>query len=127
MPIDLNRYPPNWKKEIVPRILTRANNCCEKCGLKNYQTVYSIKLWVKENGHYKYKTLWFSSENDAKREDYYENLKPVKVVLTISHLDHDETNWEVQDDRLQSNCQLCHLRYDAKEKFRRVNFKSKPP
>ena len=124
MPIDYKKYPPNWKKEIVPRILERANNRCEKCGLENKQTVYAIKLWVRgEGGKYQFKTLWFSSENDAKREDLHGNIKPVKVVLTISHLDHDETNHEVSDDRLEANCQLCHLRYDASEKFRRVNGK----
>lgn len=45
--------------------------------------------------------------------------KMVKVVLTIAHLDHDETNHEVKDERLMAMCQLCHLRYDAKEKYRR--------
>ena len=47
------------------------------------------------------------------------NPKQVKVVLTIAHLDHDETNWDVKDERLKASCQICHLRYDAKEKYRR--------
>lgn len=33
---DPKRYPPNWYSEIRPRILTRANNKCEFCGVKNY-------------------------------------------------------------------------------------------
>lgn len=124
MPIDYKKYPPNWKNEIVPRILERANHKCEKCGLANKQAVYAIKLWVRgEGGRYQFKTLWFSSEQDARREDQHSNLKPVKVILTIAHLDHDETNHAVADDRLAALCQLCHLRYDAKEKFRRLNFK----
>ena len=123
MPIDYKKYPPNWKKQIVPRILKRANNCCEKCGLENKQIVYAIKLWIRGDGKYQFKTIWFSSENDAKREDLHNTIKPVKVVLTISHLDHDEDNWNVSDDRLEANCQLCHLRYDAKEKFKRRNNK----
>ena len=36
MPCDYNKYPPNWKTETRPRILKRANNCCEFCGVKNY-------------------------------------------------------------------------------------------
>jgi nitrate reductase cytochrome c-type subunit len=36
MPINYNKYPPNWKTEIRPRILSRANNKCEFCGVKNY-------------------------------------------------------------------------------------------
>ena len=120
MPIDYSKYPPNWRSEIRPRILKRAGNKCEVCELKNHSIVYAIKLWVKEISRYKFRTLWFSSEQDAKREDNYNNIKPVKVVLTIAHLDHDETNHEVTDDRLMAMCQLCHLRYDAVEKYRRV-------
>lgn len=123
MPIDYNNYPKNWKSEIRPRILARANNQCEICGLKDKSTVYAIKLWVKDISKYKLRTLWFQNENDARREDDYNNIKPVKVVLTIAHLDHDETNHDVTDERLMALCQLCHLRYDAAEKYRRSLFK----
>lgn len=33
----------------------------------------------------------------------------VKIVLTVAHLDHDETNWDVKIDRLKALCQLCPL------------------
>ncbi len=94
MPCDYSKYPPNWKSEIRPRILKRANNCCEECGVANYSIV----------------------------ERTYPNgfKKNVKIILTIAHLDHDEENWNVKDDRLKALCQLHHLRYDAKEKYRRV-------
>jgi len=46
-------------------------------------------------------------------------IKPVKVILTVAHLDHDETNEYIKDDRLKALCQICHLRYDAKEKYER--------
>lgn len=36
MPIDYKRYPPNWKTDIRPAILDRANNCCEHCRVENY-------------------------------------------------------------------------------------------
>ena len=36
MPCDYSKYPPNWHSEIRPRILKRANNCCEECGVENY-------------------------------------------------------------------------------------------
>lgn len=36
MPIDYRKYPANWLSEIRPRILARANNCCEQCGIANY-------------------------------------------------------------------------------------------
>lgn len=127
MPIDYKKYPPNWLNEIRPRIMNRANNCCENCTLQHNQTVYSIKLCVKDvSGRYKQKILWFRSEHDAIREaSDYLPPKKVKVVLTIAHLDHDETNHDVKDERLKALCQICHLRYDAIEKYRRVENKFK--
>ena len=110
MPIDYKKYPENWLIEIRPRILLRANNRCECCGLRNYDHVFSFKI----DG----KTVW----RDVVRKDGYDEkhgIKTVKVVLTIAHLDHDEANMEVTDDRLKAMCQLCHLRYDAEEKKRR--------
>lgn len=35
-PENKNRYPTNWA-EIRTRILKRANNQCEECGVKNYE------------------------------------------------------------------------------------------
>ncbi len=46
------------------------------------------------------------------------NIKTSKLFL-LWHLDHDEENHDVQLDRLKALCQLCHLRYDAREKYRR--------
>jgi hypothetical protein len=117
MPIDYKRYPPNWKSEIVPSVLERAGNCCENCGRQNYSSVYSAKV----NG----KSVWVNTIQEVfdlqiptvLAELYIQ--KQVKVVLTVAHLDHDETNWDVSIDRLRAWCQLCHLRYDAKEKYKR--------
>lgn len=119
MPIDYKKYPPNWLKEIRPRIMARANDKCEVCGLEHKQVVYSIKLKINDNGNYKLKTIWFRVKEDAEREDLLNNLKEVKVILTIAHLDHDELNHDIKDERLMAMCQICHLRYDAKEKYRR--------
>jgi len=113
MPIDYSKYPPNWKTEIRPRILNRANNCCEECSLENGVTALSYK----ENGITQWVNIAF--------EDLIEHpYKEVKVVLTIAHLDHDETNHNVTDERLKAMCQLCHLRYDAKEKVIRKQNRS---
>jgi hypothetical protein len=121
MPIDYKKYPPNWKSEIVPKIIQRSNNKCEICGVKNGAELTSIKMWIKDGSRYKYKTLWLSNKQDVIRlSNYFWESKKVKVVLTIAHLDHDETNWDVTDDRLKAMCQMCHLNYDAKEKYRRA-------
>jgi hypothetical protein len=111
MPIDYKKYPPNWKTEIVPAVLARANNCCENCGLKNKEKAFSLSI----DGE----TEWVSADLIMIPEG-----KPVKVVLTVAHLDHDEHNHDVKLDRLKALCQLCHLRYDAAEKKRRKLNKS---
>jgi len=123
MPIDYKRYPPDWK-EIRERILIRAKNRCEICGLKNKSTVWSVIYYIRHSGVYSYRTIWFSKKSDAKRECLENEIKARKVILTISHLDHDETNHDVKDDRLKALCQVCHLRYDAVEKNRRIMEKS---
>jgi len=125
MPIDYSKYPPNWLSEIRPRIMARANNKCEKCGLGHLSKVFSVQFQIKDdNGRYKRRCIWFRSLEDAEREnDHFLPPKPVKVVLTIAHLDHDETNHEVTDERLLALCQICHLRLDALEKYRRYTEK----
>lgn len=120
MPIDYKRYPPNWKSEIVPAVLARAENKCENCGVCNKQKMWSVPFKVSEAGRYKQRRIWFSSYNDAIREASTQALiDQVTVVLTVAHLDHDEENHAVTLDRLKALCQPCHLRYDAKEKYRR--------
>ena len=131
MPIDYKRYPANWK-ETRERILRRATHptlsvpACEKCGALDGQFLYSVTADLKRNGKYVKRKIWFSVVSDAMRfagvDEYYGNehiVKKVRVVLTIAHLDHDEENHDVTDDRLMAMCQYCHLVYDAPEKYRR--------
>jgi len=119
MPIDYSKYPPNWLTEIRPRIMKRADNKCEVCGLEHGQNVWSIKMWVKNKGRYSIRSIWFRNKQDAERETINGIVKQIKVVVTIAHLDHDEQNHDVSDERLKAMCQICHLRYDAKEKYKR--------
>lgn len=125
MPIDYSKYPPNWKTEIVPRILKRANNKCEQCGLENHSYVWSVKRHGKSSWH-KDKTYaeCLPATIEMHNGRLIDNPKKVKVVLTVAHLNHDETNHNVKDEDLKALCQLCHLRYDAKEKYKRAISKS---
>src|SRR5690606_29576871 len=130
MPIDYSKYPPNWKSEIRPRIMKRANNTCEcdGCDFKHLEEVWSVKKNGRVTGWYRSfdeadsmpKTIESRKNPKTRRNETIPNPKKVKVILTIAHLDHDETNHNVSDDRLMAMCQLCHLRYDAKEKYRRA-------
>jgi hypothetical protein len=106
MPIDYKEYPANWKTEIRPAVLARANNCCEDCGAPNHAIIHRPKKgkpdWV----------LWPEGmESEAWTVD---GLKSTRIVLTIAHMDHDKSNEEVKLERLKALCQRCHLLYDIK-------------
>ena len=122
MPIDYKKYPSNWKTEIVPAVLDRAGNKCEVCGLSNGQAVWSVKLYVRYRGRYSYRSIWMQKKSDVDRVAHLagRRVKKITVVLTVAHLDHDETNHSVELSRLLAMCQYCHLNYDAKEKMRRI-------
>ena len=86
MPINYKEYPPDWK-ETRKRILSRAGDCCEQCGVKNHS--YVVR-GINKHG--------------AKMI--------TRIVLTIAHLDHDHENHGVTYDRLKALCQKCHLQLD---------------
>lgn len=117
MPCDYSKYPPNWKTEIVPRVLDRAGDRCEACDIPGNASVYSVPLKIESTMF----RVWVHELSDVNRLKKYTVgvVKFVKVVLTVAHLDHDETNHDVTDDRLMAMCQYCHLNYDAEEKARR--------
>jgi len=125
MPIDYNKYPDNWKTEIRPRILERADNKCEFCGVENYKVIFRCYDAFDETK----KELYQDSDGnlyDAADSKLIDNnsfnwdLLPlgkdtaIKVILTVAHLDHDLSHNE--DKNLKALCQRCHLRYDAKHK-----------
>jgi len=121
-PCDYQKYPSNWKSEIVPRILTRANNRCEICGIENRSEVHSCKIRIATGkGKAGYYQIWFTEKSDTIRIKHLTRwmIKKIRVILTVAHLDHDEQNQAVSDDRLMAMCQKCHLAYDADEKKRR--------
>jgi len=104
MPIDYKKYPVNWKTEIRPAILKRANDCCEFCGLENYSIGY-------RNENNIWSEIEKSFAGDMIAEDAREmGYKVIKIVLTIAHLDHDITNNDYNN--LKALCQKCHLNYD---------------
>lgn len=45
-----------------------------------------------------------------------------RIVLTTAHLDHDEDNWDVSDDRLATMCPGCHLAYDRHDNLYRQRY-----
>ncbi len=111
--------------------MKRANDRCEVegCGLGHKGFAYSIKIGNKREWFFDpFKALrkLFKNNKLSSIDQLSKNIKRVKVIITIAHLDHDEGNHDVKDDRLMAMCQLHHLRYDAKEKQKRkLNLKVK--
>lgn len=114
MTFDPAKYPPNWRSEIRPRILARAGELrnddgmiivdakCEWCHVTNGHIGHRDKLgtWLGECG------VCLSGAG-------CDEPRPVKIVLTIAHIDQDTTNND--DSNLAALCQRCHLRHDAKQ------------
>lgn len=110
-PENRKRYPENWK-QIRARILKRARNCCEQCRVPNGVTI--------NRGIGRDKGTYQMPDGSIRHEDNgglvclrpfdYAGL-PVKIVLTIAHLDHTPEN--CKPSNLRALCQLHHLRYDA--------------
>lgn len=109
MPCDYSKYPANWFTEIRPRILARADNRCERCGLENHAYV------VRGEGA----SILFSSKEKCDvllALTIANGLKCTKIVLTIAHVGetkHDKM--DCRDEVLLALCQRCHLLEDMDE------------
>lgn len=100
-PENRDRYPADWPV-IRAAILERAKNHCEWCGVRNHAFGYR-----RTNGD-------FIECEDAHEAQWMEDAglgHPVRVVLTIAHLDHVPEHCEPEN--LRAWCQRCHLAYDA--------------
>lgn len=100
MPVDMRRYPPDWKR-ISAYIRDRSGGHCEcqgECGL------HRGRRCQERNGQ---PAQWARG----------------KVVLTVAHLGvakadgpgdpHDKM--DCREENLKAMCQRCHLRYDHHE------------
>ncbi len=103
------RYPKDWK-DVRHRILQRANWRCEhpNCRARHGVTGY----WRKGLFHRLPDVLWDAgyTAGDVVACDDGLQLKLIKIVLTIAHLDHTPEN--CADDNLRAWCQKHHLAYD---------------
>lgn len=111
-PENRKRYPVNWK-EISLKIRERAGDRCEFCRAPNREII----IRGEEDGC---KGYYMVANGDVYDENTGEYLgiargseftgRPVLIVLTVAHLDHQPEN--NNDDNLKALCQQCHLRYD---------------
>ena len=140
--MDYAAYPKNWK-ERVARILSRAKHRCEHCRLANYAVGYRTpsgefvplagNLMCDAAGEgYDYpinrRLTWKKAQafveqyNDCsigKRKCDCNGNRWFAIMLTVAHLDHDEENHDVADERLAALCQKCHFAHDRADNARR--------
>lgn len=120
MPIDYSKYPANWKTEIRPAILERADNRCEICNAVNGKAIFrgiyngeEVYQYFDGNIHCALTGNYITTDTGGVEPLHGdETQQAIKVVLTISHLDHDITNNDYSN--LKALCQKCHLKHDAK-------------
>lgn len=121
MPIRPERrhlYPANWKTEIVPMVRERSGDCCEVCGVKNDSRIvrsFSRQDWAYLQGDkLPFPTQCFDDVSGAETITdvrFTVWLKPVRIILTVAHLNHDET--DNRPENLAHLCQLHHNRHDS--------------
>lgn len=95
-------YPKNWK-EIRQKILERANNKCEFCGVENHCWGYR-----NQNGDF------VISKGMQQEADELDGEKLFRIVLTVAHLDHNPQNNDPSN--LRALCQKCHNNYDKEHR-----------
>lgn len=126
MPCNYSLYPKDWKTVRVPRILARAGNKCERCGLEN--GLVGTRFASGEFVPY-HETRFGSEAAGLCAQEWAQRLSPrdlkaaglTKIVLTVAHLDRagapgtpeGDGPLDCPDDRLQALCQRCHLLLDA--------------
>jgi 5-methylcytosine-specific restriction endonuclease McrA len=125
MPCDYSKYPEDWQ-EIRKRTLDFARNHCEECHVKNGAVIVRSEdgtCWYDPDTDYYYR--YPSGERIEGRFEADLREKSIKIVLTISHTDHDTTNNDPAN--LRALCQQCHNRHDVeyRKANRAVTLKSK--
>ncbi|MCK9236092.1 MAG: hypothetical protein M0P09_07245 [Acholeplasmataceae bacterium] len=88
--------------------MERAKNCCEFCGVKNYDTGFRDKSGVFYNDSFIIQQLELHGIDMF--DEILSTSKHIRIVLTIAHLDHDINNNDPSN--LKALCQKCHLNYD---------------
>lgn len=110
-------YGREWRLVVRPRILARAENRCEQCGVPNHTEVTRVLgFWLEEGASWALGT--FRRWKTPKGADWYEGhgdplgrRRRVRIVLTVAHLNHK--SGDDRDENLRAWCQWCHLHHDV--------------
>lgn len=98
MPIDLSKYPKDWKviaKRIKDKALWRCQQCGKPCRIPG-ETWEGFRVRLALVGNEK----WLKEFDE----------KHGRFTLTTAHLNHNPQ--DCRDSNLRAMCSVCHLRYD---------------
>jgi hypothetical protein len=120
-PENKDRYPADWP-EISKAVRDRAGNICEACGCPNHAMIRrgvtqdGIPVWrMASDSVYEAGRSAIDGRYAPNSEpDLVAYKPPVKVILTVAHLDHQPENCDPAN--LKAWCQRCHIVYDAPRK-----------
>lgn len=108
MPCNYKHYPENWK-QIRQQVLDEQGHRCAFCHVANYEHIIRGKwngqpCWLTDEGQ-----VYSWPEGKYLGETYLgwieDGDREIRVVLTVAHLDHDNTNTDRQN--LAGLCQKC--------------------
>lgn len=118
-------YGREWRKEVRPRILARAGNKCERCGVPNNTVVLRAFEWwtpatleatvFKHGGRFHGKEItelpWHcKGVVHVSHFPLHDGMKWSAIQLGVAHLNHDPS--DNRDNNLAALCRTCHLSYD---------------
>jgi len=104
-------YPENWEEISAHIRFTRAKGCCEQCGarhgsliIRSVKDPYRYVTYDMDSDEYIYMD---GTKDGYLTEEFDENPKLTKVILTVHHIDFDKSN--NREDNLIALCNRCHL------------------
>lgn len=119
-------YGKQWKQETRPRILLRAGNRCEICGVPNHALVLrAAGWWTQPKRHVlvafiKHKRragplFWNPPTGGGSTLLEFQPMicRLVQIVLGVAHMNH--LAGDDRDENLKAMCQWCHLNYDKEQ------------
>ena len=99
----------DWKA-TRRRILARAHDRCEQCGVKNHHRYDRGNGGSYRSSEAECGTPWRNSQgNITTFEPMVSARRTVSIVLTVAHLNH--TPGDDREENLMALCQWCHLNY----------------
>lgn len=107
------RYPKEWPL-IRVRILKRAKDCCEECGVGNRARISRSNedqppTYLDDKARV-WSALARVRLGNCRMSDW-EGKPWITVVLTIAHMENPDPE-DCRDENLKALCQRCHLGHD---------------